>query len=69
LIYDLELNEHNDVHIRMTLTSPACPVAGGLPGMVEAAARSPIEVNDVTVELVWDQSRMSEDARLQLNMF
>jgi FeS assembly SUF system protein len=73
LIYDLDINEHNDVHIRMTLTSPACPVAGGLPGMVEAAARSPVEVNAVTVELVWDppwdQSRMSEDARLQLNMF
>ena len=73
LIYDLELDEGNNVHIRLTLTSPGCPVAGSLPGLVEAAARSPVEVNDVTVELVWnppwDSSRMSEDARLQLNMF
>ena len=73
LIYDLALDEGNNVHIRMTLTSPGCPVAGSLPSMVEAAAHSPVEVNDVTVELVWnppwDQSRMSEDARLQLDMF
>ncbi len=73
LIYYLEVDEGNNVHIRMTLTSPGCPVAGSLPSMVEAAARSPLEVNEVTVELVWDppwdQSRMSEDARLQLNLF
>jgi len=73
LIYALDLDENNNVHIDMTLTSPACPVAGTLPGMVEAAARSPEEVNDVNVELVWDppwdMSRLSEDARLQLNMF
>ena len=73
LIYDLALDEHNNVHIRMTLTSPGCPVAGSLPSMVEAAARSLVEVNDVTVDLVWDppwdQSRMSEDARLQLDLF
>ncbi|PID49928.1 MAG: FeS assembly SUF system protein [Proteobacteria bacterium] len=73
LIYSLELDTNNNVLIEMTLTSPACPVAGSLPGMVEAAARSREEVNNVTVELVWDPpwdiSRMSEDARLQLNMF
>ncbi len=73
LIYSLELDEGNNVHIEMTLTSPACPVAGSLPGLVEAAAKSRIEVNDVTVELVWDppwdKSRMSEEALLQLDMF
>ncbi|SEB04085.1 FeS assembly SUF system protein [Thiothrix caldifontis] len=73
LIYALTLDDNNNVHIKMTLTSPGCPVAGSLPGQVEAAARSPIEVNDVTVELVWsppwNQSRMSEAARLQLDMF
>lgn len=73
LIYSLELDEGNNVHIEMTLTSPACPVAGSLPGLVEVAAKSRIEVNDVTVELVWDppwdKSRMSEEALLQLDMF
>lgn len=73
LIYSLELDEGNNVHIEMTLTSPACPVAGSLPGLVETAAKSRIEVNDVTVELVWDppwdKSRMSEEALLQLDMF
>lgn len=73
LIYDLDVDDGNNVHIRMTLTSPACPVAGSLPGKVEAAVRSVIQVNEVEVELVWeppwDQSRMSEDARLQLDMF
>lgn len=73
LIYAVDVDEHNDVHIQMTLTSPGCPVAGSLPSMVEAAARSPVEVNNVTVELVWDPPwnpvLMSEDARLQLDLF
>lgn len=73
LIYGLDVDDNNNVHIRMTLTSPGCPVAGSLPGNVEAAARSVIQVNGVEVELVWnppwDQSRMSEEARLQLDMF
>lgn len=73
LIYALEVDDNNNVHIRMTLTSPGCPVAGSLPASVEAAARSVIQVNAVDVELVWeppwDQSRISEDARLQLDMF
>lgn len=73
LIYGLDVDDGNNIHIRMTLTSPGCPVAGSLPGSVEVAARSVIQVNEVSVELVWeppwDQSRMSEDARLQLDMF
>lgn len=73
LIYALDVDDSNNVRIAMTLTSPGCPVAGSLPASVEAAARSVIEVNDVNVELVWqppwDQSRMSEAARLQLDMF
>lgn len=72
LIYRLELDEQNNVDIEMTLTSPACPVAGSLPGLVEAAARAPVEVNEVNVNLVWDppwdRSRLSEEARLQLDM-
>lgn len=73
LIYRLDIDENNNVDIDMTLTSPACPVAGSLPGLVEAAARSKIEVNDVTVNLVWDppwgKERMSEEALLALDLY
>ena len=73
LIYALDVDANNTVQIQMTLTSPGCPVAGSLPGSVEAAARSVVQVNEVTVDLVWqppwDNSRMSEAARLQLDMF
>lgn len=74
LIYDLDVDpEVGTVHIRMTLTSPACPVAGTLPVDVETKARAVPGVKDVKVELVWDPpwdpSRMSEAAMLQLGMF
>lgn len=73
LIYALDVDANNNVQIQMTLTSPGCPVAGSLPSSVEAAARSVVQVNEVTVDLVWqppwDNSRMSEAARLQLDMF
>ncbi|MBU0656500.1 MAG: SUF system Fe-S cluster assembly protein [Gammaproteobacteria bacterium] len=72
LIYGLEVDDGNNVHVRMTLTSPACPVAGSLPGNVEAVVRSIVQVNEVEVELEWDPpwdpSLMSEAARLQLDM-
>jgi FeS assembly SUF system protein len=62
-----------DLHIDMTLTAPACPVAGQMPGMVEQALVNLPELNDIKVELVWDppwdKSRMSDEARMQLNMF
>jgi len=55
------------------LTAPGCPVAGGMPGWVENAARSVPGLSDVQVNLVfdplWDSSRMSDEAKLQLNMF
>lgn len=73
LIYGLDVDDNNNVHIRMTLTSPACPVAGSLPGNVEAVVRSIVQVNEVEIELVWnppwDPSLMSEEARLQMDMF
>lgn len=73
LIYRIDINENNNVDIDMTLTSPACPVAGSLPGLVETAARSKIEVNEVNVNLVWDppwgKERMSEEALLALDMY
>ena len=70
LIYDLHVTADNCVRIEMTLTSPACPVAGSLPGDVEARVREVEGVRDVALELVWDPpwtpDRMSEAARLEL---
>jgi FeS assembly SUF system protein len=73
LIYDLDLTAEGAVHIRMTLTSPACPVAGTLPKEVESKVRAVTGVTGVQVDLVWDppwdKDRMSEAAMLQLGMF
>jgi FeS assembly SUF system protein len=72
LIYDIEIGEAGNVRIRMTLTSPACPVAGALPAEVETRVRSVQGVTDVAVELVWEPpwtpDRMSDAAKLHLNM-
>jgi FeS assembly SUF system protein len=72
LIYDLDVDETGRVAIRMTLTSPMCPVAETLPPEVEAKARGVEGVSDVKVDLVWDPpwspSMMSEAARLELNV-
>lgn len=72
LIYDLAVDPAGRVAIRMTLTAPACPVAGMMPGLVESAVRPVEGVTEVSVELVWDppwtKDRMSEEARLQLGM-
>ena len=72
LIYSIDVDDSNAVAIQMTLTSPACPVAGSLPGQVEGVVRSLDEVNEVQVELVWDppwdRSRMTEEALLELTM-
>jgi FeS assembly SUF system protein len=71
LIYDLDVDEAGGVKIRMTLTSPMCPVAETLPPEVEAKARGVEGVTDVKLDLVWDPpwspSMMSEAARLELN--
>jgi len=71
LIYDVTVNEQGVADVTMTLTSPACPVAGTLPGEVENKIRSVAGVTDVKVALVWDPpwspERMSEAARLELN--
>ena len=70
LIYDLAVDPSGQVDIRMTLTSPACPVAGSLPGEVEAKAATVPGVSKVEVELVWDppwtMELMSEAAKLEL---
>jgi FeS assembly SUF system protein len=73
LVYALEIADDGKVKVEMTLTTPNCPSAQELPGMVEEAVRLVPGVADVTVEVVWDPpwdpSRMSEDARLALNMY
>jgi FeS assembly SUF system protein len=73
LIYDLQVDPSGAVSIRMTLTSPACPVAGALPADVQAKVQAVPGVTSARVELVWDppweMSRMSEEARLQLGLF
>ena len=71
LIYDVDVS-NNVVHIKMTLTSPACPVAGSLPPEVERKVRTIPGVGDAKVEVVWDPpwkpEMMSESAKLQLGM-
>ncbi|HWE97070.1 MAG TPA: SUF system Fe-S cluster assembly protein [Tepidisphaeraceae bacterium] len=73
LIYDIQVNAENHVHVKMTLTAPACPVAGSLPGEVEKKIEAIPEVKSADVELVWEppwsRDRMSEAALLQLGMF
>ena len=73
LIYGVEIDDHARVHVSMTLTSPACPVAGTLPLEVENAVRAVHGVREACVELVWDPpfsiERMPEHIRLQLGLF
>ena len=72
LIYKVDIDDDRKVDIDMTLTAPGCPVAGDMPGWVENAARTVEGVMDVEVRLTfdppWDPSRMSDEARLALNM-
>ena len=72
LIYKVDINDDRHVDIEMTLTAPACPVAGEMPGWVEDAARRVEGVKSAKANIVfdppWDPSRMSDEARLQLNM-
>ncbi|MCA8904131.1 MAG: SUF system Fe-S cluster assembly protein [Hyphomonas sp.] len=72
LIYKVDIDDDRKVDIEMTLTAPGCPVAGDMPGWVETAAKGVEGVADVEVRLTfdppWDPSRMSDEARLALNM-
>jgi FeS assembly SUF system protein len=73
LIYEINISEGNDVHIKMTLTSPACPVAETLPPDVEQKVRDMPDVNSAKVEITfdppWEKDLMSEEARLELGMW
>ncbi len=70
LIYEINVDPGNNVHIMMTLTSPMCPVAESLPLDVEAKVKTLEDVNEVKVEITfdppWEQSMMSEAAQLEL---
>ena len=73
LIYELDADvESGNVEVKMTLTSPACPVAGTLPGEVETKIRELDAVNEVSVELVWDppwsKDLLSDAAKLTLGI-
>lgn len=72
LIYDVLVNEDNEVKILMTLTSPNCPVAESLPMEVEERVKSIDELKDVEVEITfdppWTQDLMSEEAKLELGL-
>jgi FeS assembly SUF system protein len=73
LIYGIDVDAGSSVYVRMTLTSPACPVAGSLPPEVESKIKALPGVSDVRVEVVWDPpwnpAMMSEAAKLTLGFF
>ncbi len=73
LIYSINIDAGNDVLVKMTLTSPACPVAETLPVEVENKIKEIADVNSAKVEITfdppWDKEMMSEEARLELGMW
>jgi FeS assembly SUF system protein len=73
LIYNIDIDDERNVAIEMTLTAPGCPVAGEMPGWVENAVGAAPGVKSVKVTIVfdppWDQSRMSDEARVALDMW
>ena len=73
LIYGIAIDGERNVAITMTLTAPACPVAGEMPSWVENAVNAVPGVSHTTVTMTfdppWDMGRMSDEARLALNMF
>jgi len=72
LIYKVDIDDDGNVDVEMTLTAPGCPVAGEMPTWVEVAARKVPGVKSVRVDLVfdppWTPARMSDEAKLELNM-
>ena len=72
LIYDVAIDKNNKVYVKMTLTSPNCPVAESLPNEVKNSIKEIEEVKEVDLDLVfdppWDKSMMSEAAKLELNL-
>jgi|TARA_B100000214_G_scaffold331071_1_gene271829 FeS assembly SUF system protein len=72
LIYDIKIEKENSVKVKMTLTTPNCPVAESLPKEVKDSIMKLKEVKDVDLQLVWDppwdKTMMSEAAKLELNL-
>ena len=72
LIYEIKVEKDNNVKVKMTLTTPNCPVAESLPKEVKDSIMELPEINDVDLQLVWDppwdKSMMSEAAKLELNL-
>ena len=73
LIYEININEKNDIVIRMTLTNPNCPVAGSMPQNVGKSVENLKDLNSIDVSLVWEpkwhKDLMSEEAKLALDIF
>ena len=73
LVYKVDIDDDRNVAIDMTLTAPGCPVAGDMPGWVENAVSSVPGVGSVKARITfdppWDHSRMSEEARMAMNMW
>ncbi|MCK5087777.1 MAG: SUF system Fe-S cluster assembly protein [Melioribacteraceae bacterium] len=72
LIYEVKVDEDFNVSVKMTLTTPACPVAESLPGEVKERIKRIQDIKEVTVDLVWEpswnQDMMTDEAKLQLGM-
>jgi FeS assembly SUF system protein len=73
LIYKVDVADNHDTTVDMTLTAPGCPVAGEMPGMVQSALETVEGIGKVTVNMTfdppWTPERMSEEAKLELNMY
>ena len=73
LIYNIEIDDNNNINIDMTLTNPNCPVAGSMPESVGKSIESIENINSINIKLVWKpkwtKDLMSEDAKLALDIF
>jgi FeS assembly SUF system protein len=73
LIYTVDVADNKDVIVEMTLTAPGCPVAGEMPGMVKSALEGVDGIGEVVVNMTfeppWTPEKMSEEAKLELNMY
>ena len=73
LIYEIKINDKNDIKIKMTLTNPNCPVAGSMPKSVGKSVENLKDLNSIEVSLVWepkwDKNLMSDEAKLALDIF
>ena len=73
LIYEIKINDKNDIKIKMTLTNPNCPVAGSMPENVGKSVEKLSNINSIEVSLVWHpqwhKDLMSEEAKLALDIF